>query len=81
MDTTASHTLADRFAWLIECLFKAMAFEGRRQGVGHAVGSAIAQRMFGLWKRLRSVLERWRAGTLRPPRPRAAGERTDGDSE
>jgi len=46
-------------------------FEARRQGIGHKLETAICWRLDGLWQRLRGVLVRWQAGTLRPPRPRA----------
>ena len=46
-------------------------FEARRRGIGHKLETAICRRLIGLDKRLRSVLARWYAGTLGPPRPRA----------
>jgi hypothetical protein len=52
-----------------------MGFEWRRRGIGHALETAISYRMIGLVKRLNAVFVRWRAGTLRPPRPRAVRER------
>jgi hypothetical protein len=74
-----SHTLADRFAWLIECLFKAIGFEARRRQISHALEATITHRLFGLWRWLRSGYGRWRADTLRPPRPRKS--RADGAEE
>ena len=63
-------TLADRFGWMLQWLFEGMALDWRRRGLRHVHEAEITQRILGLWKRLRSVLERHRAGTLRPPRAR-----------
>jgi hypothetical protein len=76
MSATVSNTLADRFAWWIECLFKALALHGHRRRIDASLGPAIAQRIFALCKRLKAALAKWRDGTLGPPRMRAARERT-----
>ena len=60
----ANPTLADRFGWLLFWLFDGMAMDWRRRGLRHVHNAEINQRILGLWKRLRSVLERYRAGTL-----------------
>jgi hypothetical protein len=58
-------TLIDRFGWLLYWLFEGLALDWRRRGLRHVHQGEIHQRILGLWKRLRSVLERHRAGTLR----------------
>jgi len=63
-------TLADRFGWMLQCMFDAIGFEWRRRGVTPAMQTAISQRFFGFMKRLNAVFAKWRAGTLRPPRAR-----------
>jgi hypothetical protein len=64
-------TLIDRFGWLLYWLFEGMALDWRRRGLRHVHQGQIHQRILGLWKRLRSVLERHRAGTLRAARGRS----------
>ena len=71
METTSSPTLIERFGWLMQILYEAVAYEARRKGVGAALQTAISWRLIGLWQRLRRALVRWEAGTLCPPRPRA----------
>jgi hypothetical protein len=66
----ADPTLADRFGWLLYGLFDGMAQDWRRRGLRHIHQAEINQRILGLWKRLRSVLERYRAGTLTAVRAR-----------
>ena len=66
-------TLADRWSWLLYWLFEGMYGDWRRRGLTHVHRAEIEQRIWGMWKRLRSVLERYRAGTLRAPR----GRKTD----
>jgi len=61
----ANPTLADRWGWLLHGLFEGMALDWRRRGLRHVHQGEIHQRILGLWKRLRSVLEQFRAGTLR----------------
>ena len=68
----ANPTLADRFSWFLWVVINQMALEVRRRGIGHALETAMQRRILGLWKRLRSVLARWEAGTLTGPRERAA---------
>jgi hypothetical protein len=67
----ANPTLADRWGWMLYWLFEGMALDWHRRGLRHVHNAEINQRILGLWKRLRSVLERYRAGTLRAPRGRA----------
>src|SRR4051812_40378670 len=62
----ANATLIDRWGWLLFWLFEGLALDWRRRGLRHVHHGEITQRVLGLWKRLRSVLERYRAGTLRP---------------
>ena len=66
----ANPTLADRWGWLLHWLFEGMYGDWRRRGLTHVHRAEIEQRIWGMWKRLRSVLERYRAGTLRAPRGR-----------
>ena len=66
----ANPTLADRFGFFLYWLFEGMYGDWRRRGLTHVHRAEIEQRIWGLWKRLRSVLERYRAGTLRAPRGR-----------
>ena len=66
-------TLSDRFGFFLYWLFEGMYGDWRRRGLTHVHRAAIEQRIWGMWKRLRSVLERYRAGTLRAPR----GRKTD----
>jgi hypothetical protein len=61
----ANPTLADRWGWLLYGLLAGMALDWRRRGLRHVHSAEINQRILGLWKRLRSVLEQYRAGTLR----------------
>ena len=73
----ANATLIDRWGWLLFWLFEGMALDWRRRGLRHVHEGEIHQRILGLWKRLRSVLERsvleqYRAGTLRAARGRDA---------
>jgi hypothetical protein len=65
-------TLGDRFLWLLHQLWDAMGYEWRRRGIPQPVQAALSFRMRGLWKRVRSVLAQWRAGTLKPARERKA---------
>jgi hypothetical protein len=62
----ANATLTDRFGHLLFWLFEGMALDWRRRGLRHVHHGEITQRVLGLWKRLRSVIERYQAGTLRP---------------
>src|SRR6516164_11095068 len=64
-------TLADRFGFFLHWLFEGMYGDWRRRGLTHVHRAEIEQRIWGMWKRLRSVLERYRAGTLRAPRGRS----------
>jgi hypothetical protein len=64
----ANPTLADRWGWLLFWLIDGMAMDWRRRGLRHVHNAEINQRILGLWKRLLSVLEQYRAGTLRAPR-------------
>ena len=64
----ANPTLADRFGFFLHWLFEGMYGDWRRRGLTHVHRAEIEQRIWGMWKRLRSVLERYRAGTLRAPR-------------
>jgi hypothetical protein len=66
-----NHTLTDRFGHLLYWLFEGMAQDWRRRGVTHVHAAEISLRVVGLWKRVHSVLEKWRAGTLRAPGGRA----------
>jgi hypothetical protein len=66
----ANPTLADRFGFFLYWLFEGMYGDWRRRGLTHVHRAEIEQRIWGMWKRLRSVLERYRAGTLRAPRGR-----------
>ena len=66
-------TLIDRWGHLLYWLFEGMAQDWRRRGLRHVHHGEICQRVLGLWKRLRLVLERHRMGTLRPPRGRSLG--------
>ena len=66
----ANPTLSDRFGFFLHWLFEGMYGDWRRRGLTHVHRAEIEQRIWGLWKRLRSVLERYRAGTLRAPRGR-----------
>ena len=66
----ANPTLADRFSFFLYWLFEGMYGDWRRRGLTHVHRAEIEQRIWGMWKRLRSVLERYRAGTLRAPRGR-----------
>jgi hypothetical protein len=66
----ANPTLTDRWGHLLFWLFEGMALDWRRRGLRHVHHGEITQRILGLWKRLRSVLEQHRAGTLRAPRGR-----------
>ena len=67
----ANPTLADRFGFFLHWLFEGMYGDWRRRGLTHVHRAEIEQRIWGLWKRLRSVLERYRAGTLRAARARS----------
>ena len=71
----ANPTLADRFGFFVHWLFEGMYGDWRRRGLTHVHRAEIEQRIWGLWKRLRSVLERYRAGTLRAPRGRTGVSR------
>ena len=66
----ANPTLADRFSWFVWVVINQMALEVRRRGMGRALETAMQRRILGLWKRLRSVLAQWEAGTLTGPRER-----------
>jgi hypothetical protein len=72
----ANPTLIDRWGFFMFWLFEGMALHWRRRGLRHVHQAEINRRLLGLWGRLRSVLGRYRAGTLRAPRARAAGEVT-----
>ncbi len=74
----ANATLADRFGFFLFWLFEGMALDWRRRGLRHVHNAEINQRILGLWKRLRSVLEQWRAGKLRAVRGRAADAASEG---
>jgi hypothetical protein len=71
-------TLTERFGHLLYWLFEGMGLDWRRRGLRHVHSGEINQRIVGLWRRLRSVLERYRAGTLRPPRGRDSSPRPTG---
>ncbi len=60
-------TLADRFGFFLYWLLAGMDADWRRRGLRHVHEAQISQRIMGLWKRVRSVLERYRAGRLRAP--------------
>jgi hypothetical protein len=60
--------LADRFSWLLGTLVNAIGVEARRLGIAGPLEAAIGRRIWGLWKRLKSVFAKWQAGTLGPPR-------------
>jgi hypothetical protein len=66
----ANPTLADRFGFFLWWLFFGMDSDWRRRGLRHVHSGEINERIVGLWRRLRSVLERYRAGTLRAGRAR-----------
>jgi hypothetical protein len=70
-------TLAHRFGNLLYWMLDGMALDWRRRGVTHVHHVEIALRMLGLWKRVQSVLERYRAGTLRAPRGRSVTPHPD----
>jgi hypothetical protein len=72
----ANPTLVDRFGFLLWWLFFGMDNDWRRRGLRHVHSGEINERIVGLWRRLRSVLERYRAGTLRAVRGRAV-QRSD----
>jgi hypothetical protein len=74
----ANPTLLDRFGFFLWWLFFGMDNDWRRRGLRHVHSGEINQRIVGLWRRLRSVLERYRAGTLRPPRGRDSSPRPTG---
>ena len=61
----ANATLADRWGWTLYWLFEGLALDWRRRGLRHVHHGEITQRVTGLWKRLRLVIEQWQAGTLR----------------
>jgi hypothetical protein len=65
-DLRANATLTERFGHLLYWLFEGMAADWRRRGLRHVHNGEITQRIGGLWKRFRSVVARWEAGTLRP---------------
>ena len=65
-------TLIQRWGWLLYWLFEGMGRDWWRRGLRHERHGEIGQRIMGLWKRLYSVLRRWEAGTLCPPRVRVA---------
>jgi hypothetical protein len=67
----ANATLIDRWGHLLYWLFEGMALDWRRRGLRHVHHPEICQRIVGMWKRLRSVIARFEAGKLRPPRARA----------
>jgi len=64
----ADPTLADRVGHFVYGLFFGMESDWYRRGLRHVHKDAINARILGLWKRLRSVLERYQAGTLRAGR-------------
>ena len=66
----ANPTLSDRFSFFLYWLFEGMYGDWRRRGLTHVHRAEIEQRIWGMWRRLRSVLERYRTGTLRAARAR-----------
>jgi hypothetical protein len=62
----ANATLTERFGHLLYWLFEGMYLDWRRRGLRHVHNGEITLRVMGLWKRFRSVVARWEAGTLRP---------------
>ena len=66
----ANPTLIDRWGFFLYWLFEGMALDWRRRGLRHVHHGEICQRVMGLWRRLRLVLEKHRAGTLRAARAR-----------
>jgi hypothetical protein len=65
----AAHTLADRFAWLIEGLCKAIGSDAHRRRMEAALAWAVWNRVRLLGERLVALAERARRGRLaaRPP--------------
>ena len=62
----ANASLTERFGPLLYWLFEGMYLDWRRRGLRHVHNGEITLRVMGLWKRFRSVVARWEAGTLRP---------------
>ena len=63
-DLPRNATLADWFGYLLYWLGEGMAQDWRRRGVTHVHVGEITLRLLRMWKRIRRVLEQWRAGTL-----------------
>ena len=64
-------TLQDRFAGIIRALCLGLAGRySRPNDLPHHLFAAIHQTLAGRVRRFASLLARFRAGTLRPPRPR-----------
>lgn len=73
MKPLAELTLADRFFWIIECLFKASSIENcRRRWMDWPLTLAFGNRMRRLRARFASLYARWKAGMLPAPRAGAA---------
>jgi len=70
---SATNTLADRFAWLIDGLCNAIGRDARRHGLNAALAWAIWNRVRVLGDRLIALGERVRVGRLRVRRERAQG--------
>ena len=68
MSGIAAHTLADRFAWLIDGLCKAIGGGARRRTMEAALAWAIWARMQRFGERLAALSAQMRAGRLRVPR-------------
>jgi hypothetical protein len=76
MMTTSPQPLTDRFAWLIECLFKAIGLESRRRPMDAPLAVALTNWMRRLVRRFAALHARWKAGKLPPaPARRAAPAR------
>jgi hypothetical protein len=71
----ANATLTERFGHLLYWLFEGMAADWRRRGLRHVHNGEITLRVSALWKRFRSVVARWEAGTLRAPGVRGTSPR------
>jgi hypothetical protein len=68
MSGIAAHTLADRFAWLIDGLCKAIGGGAHRRALEAALAWAIWARMQRFGERLAALSAQMRAGRLRAPR-------------
>lgn len=79
MMTTSPHPLTDRFAWLIECLFKVISRESsRRPPLEAPLAMAITNWARRLVRRFAALHAKWKAGKLPaagPAQRRAASPR------